>query len=579
MADAVTSPRRVAATRFDERHVLDAPLRGDLVSPDDDPRAVAPTPQLVDVSPSVDRASMSGHLRALLVAIDVVGAVVAWTAALVLLHPSEAPGEEAFGTRLGLALALVVVTIALIAREHLYLSRVCQVRAQEIGGLVRVGVVCAAAALVVGETLSVALHPGTAFVGGLCVVVVLAALRGAYRAWLRACRSRGQCTRDIVVIGTNEEALELSRLFIEQPEIGYQVVGAFGSEEEWRAHATSVPWLGPTHDAASVLRRSSSGAVVVASGLSSAALSRVVHELVGQHTHVLVSTGIRNVGHGRLRAMPLCHEPFFYVEEHSPTRLQAAAKRVFDLVIAGVLLMVALPVMVCAAAAIKLGDGGPVLFRQQRVGLGGRRFEMLKLRTMVVDAAEQLRTVVGSNERRDGPLFKVTNDPRVTRVGRFLRATSIDELPQLVNVMRGEMSLVGPRPALPAEVAAFDHELLARLNVRPGITGVWQVEGRDNPSFHVYRRLDLYYVENWSISLDAAILWTTAVSILGRLLTTIGALVPRRLQRRSGATRTTPASYLPTEVVAPCVPGAAGAAAGSAVSSSADASAPVTHPR
>jgi lipopolysaccharide/colanic/teichoic acid biosynthesis glycosyltransferase len=195
---------------------------------------------------------------------------------------------------------------------------------------------------------------------------------------------------------------------------------------------------------------------------------------------------------------------------------------------------------------------------------------------MVADAAEQLGTIAGSNERRDGPLFKVTDDPRVTRAGRFLRATSIDELPQLVNVLRGEMSLVGPRPALPTEVAAFDDELLARLNVRPGITGLWQVEGRDNPSFHVYRRLDLYYVENWSISLDAAILWTTATSIMGRLLGTIGALVPRSIQRRSGATRRTPGNYLPTEVVAPCAPGVVG----SVVSSSAEGcAAPVTRPR
>jgi exopolysaccharide biosynthesis polyprenyl glycosylphosphotransferase len=572
----MTSPRRATGTRLDERNVLDAPLRGDFVFPSDDPPAITPTPQLIDASPSAGSAAVSGNLRALLVAIDVAGAVVAWTAALVLLHPSETPGEEAFGTRMGIALALVVVTVALIAREHLYLSRVCQVRAHEIGGLVRVGVVCAAAALVVGETLNVALHPGTAFAGGLCVVVVLAVLRGGYRTWLRACRGRGQCTRDIVVVGTNEEALDLSRLFIEQPEIGYRVVGAFGSEEEWRAHATPVPWLGPTDAAAGALRRSGSGAVVVASGLSSGALNRAVHELVGQHTHVFVSTGIRNVGHDRLRAVPLCHEPFFYVEEHSPTRLQAAAKRTFDLVTASALLVLALPVLVCAAAAIKLGDRGPVLFRQQRVGLGGARFEMLKLRTMVADASEQLSAIAGSNERRDGPLFKVTDDPRVTRAGRFLRATSIDELPQLVNVLRGEMSLVGPRPALPAEVAAFDDELLARLNVRPGITGLWQVEGRDNPSFHVYRRLDLYYVENWSISLDAAILWTTATSIMGRLFATIAALVPRKLQRRAGPTRTTPAGYLPTEVVAPCVPGTAD----SVVSSSANGSAaPVTRPR
>jgi lipopolysaccharide/colanic/teichoic acid biosynthesis glycosyltransferase len=141
-------------------------------------------------------------------------------------------------------------------------------------------------------------------------------------------------------------------------------------------------------------------------------------------------------------------------------------------------------------------------------------------------------------------LFKVTDDPRVTRVGRFLRASSFDELPQLVNVLRGEMSLVGPRPALPAEVAAFDHELLARLNVRPGVTGLWQVEARDNPSFHVYRRLDLYYVENWSMSLDVAILWGTAVSVVGRVLSVTASLLPgkRRSVRRSGATHTEPAT-------------------------------------
>jgi exopolysaccharide biosynthesis polyprenyl glycosylphosphotransferase len=570
MAHAVTAPRQADATRLDDRHVLDAPRRGDFAFPGDDPRMVPLPPELIDASPSSDTASVSGHLRALLVAVDVAGALVAWTAALVLLHPSESTGEEPVGTRLGVALALVVITVALIAREHLYLSRVCQVRAQEIGGLVRVGVVCAAAALVIGEVLSVSLHPGTALAGGLCVVVVLAVLRGAYRAWLRTRRGRGQCTRDIVVVGTNAEALELSRLFIEQPEIGYRVVGAFGNEEEWRAHATPVPWLGTTDDVAGALRRSGSGAVVVASGLSSDALNRAVRDLVGQHTHVLVSTGIRNVGHGRLRAVPLCHEPFFYVEEHSPTRLQAAAKRGFDLVTAGVLLLLALPVLMCAAVAIKLGDRGPVLFRQQRVGLGGGRFEMLKLRTMVTDASEQLDAIVGSNERRDGPLFKVTDDPRVTRAGRFLRATSIDELPQLVNVLRGEMSLVGPRPALPAEVAAFDDELLARLNVRPGITGLWQVEARDNPSFHVYRRLDLYYVENWSITLDAAILFATATSIIGRLLATIGAAVPRRLSRRSSSTRRTLGRYRPTEV----------RAAGSVLSSSADgSSSPVRRPR
>jgi len=535
----MTSVRPLTPVQLEGTPSLETPRRADLLTtPSDDARAQSPR---IDGSPVVDRTLAPSRLRTLLVGIDVLGAVAAWTAAVVLLHPADA-SEAGLARRLGVASALVVVTIALVAREHLYLSRVCQVRAHELRGLVRVGTMGALAALVIGEAVGVALHPKTALFGGICVVVALAVLRGGYRAWIRARRAHGHCTRDIVVVGTNEEALELVGLFTQQPEIGYRVEGVFGDEAEWGAQGTSVAWLGPTDAAPSALRRSGAGAVVVTGGLPSAVLNQLVHDLVDQHTHVLMSSGIRNVGLGRLRALPLCHEPFFYVEDHSPSRRQTVAKRAFDLVTAGVLFVLTLPVVLCAAVAIKLCDRGPVLFRQQRVGLGGRSFEVLKLRTMVPDASEQLGALTLRNERRDGPLFKVTDDPRVTRVGRFLRASSIDELPQLVNVLRGEMSLVGPRPALPAEVAAFDRELLARLNVRPGITGLWQLEARDNPSFHVYRRLDLFYVENWSIVLDAAIVWSTAVSIVGRLVTAIGVLLSRRrgIVRRSARARTDP---------------------------------------
>jgi lipopolysaccharide/colanic/teichoic acid biosynthesis glycosyltransferase len=187
-----------------------------------------------------------------------------------------------------------------------------------------------------------------------------------------------------------------------------------------------------------------------------------------------------------------------------------------DVAVSGALLLLAAPVLAVVAVAIKLDDRGPVFFRQERVGLQGRRFRIWKLRTMVPDAESLLIDLRDQNER-DGPLFKVTHDPRRTRVGRFLEATSLDELPQLFNVLRGDMSLVGPRPALPSEVAEFDEELLARQTVRPGITGLWQVEARDNPSFWAYRRLDLFYVENWSVSLDVAIVLATAGALLTRL--------------------------------------------------------------
>jgi exopolysaccharide biosynthesis polyprenyl glycosylphosphotransferase len=499
------------------------------------------SPQILEPTAAGAVPWAGGHLRGLLVAIDLVGAAVAWGAAVVVLHPSEGADQVAIEARLAIALALVILTVALVAREHLYLSRVCQVRAHEIGGLVRVGALAGLAALAMGEALGVALHGETAVAGAACVVVLLALLRGGYRAWLQACRARGQCARRIVVVGTNDDALDLVHLFTDQPELGYRVEGVVGGEAEWRAHATSVPWLGRTGQAVDAVQRRGAGAVVVASALSSPELNQVVHELVDHRVHLFVSTGIHKVGHRRLRAVPLCHEPFFYVEAHGHSRIRAAEKRAFDIVLAGLLLVLTLPLLACAALAIKLGDRGPVLFRQQRVGLGGRTFEILKLRTMVVQASEQLSAVMSQNER-EGPLFKASNDPRVTRVGRFLRASSIDELPQLVNVLRGDMSLVGPRPALPAEVAAFDLELLARLDIRPGITGLWQLEGRDNPSFHVYRRLDLNYVENWSIALDAAILWRTAVSTMKRVFTALVAPLTRRLSRRPDPVRTNSAS-------------------------------------
>jgi lipopolysaccharide/colanic/teichoic acid biosynthesis glycosyltransferase len=177
--------------------------------------------------------------------------------------------------------------------------------------------------------------------------------------------------------------------------------------------------------------------------------------------------------------------------------------------------------MLLTMVAIKIRDGEPVLFRQERVGKNGRRFLIYKFRTMVVDAEDRLAELSAANQRT-GPLFKVDDDPRVTRLGRILRATSIDELPQLWNVLRGEMSLVGPRPALPCEVEAFGPDLLRRHTVTPGMTGLWQVEGRDLADFRAYEEGDLFYVENWSISLDVAILARTVVSVCSRIFTVAG---------------------------------------------------------
>lgn len=177
--------------------------------------------------------------------------------------------------------------------------------------------------------------------------------------------------------------------------------------------------------------------------------------------------------------------------------------------------MVAFPVLLGIALAVRLSSPGPVLYRQQRVGLGGQLYTMYKFRSMVVDAEARLAALQAANEG-DGLLFKIRHDPRVTPIGRWLRRFSLDELPQLLNVLGGTMSLVGPRPPLPTEVERYDSSVRRRLLVRPGLTGLWQISGRSDLSWDDSVRLDLRYVENWSLALDLLILWKTAAAVLGR---------------------------------------------------------------
>jgi exopolysaccharide biosynthesis polyprenyl glycosylphosphotransferase len=226
--------------------------------------------------------------------------------------------------------------------------------------------------------------------------------------------------------------------------------------------------------------------------------------------------GLKGINPRHLRTTSIGHDPGIYLAEQSFERAQQVAKRCLDVMLGAVALIAAAPIILVAASAIKLQDHGPVLFKQRRVGRDGELFWVYKLRTMHRDAESRLDELRCRNERTGGPLFKLTNDPRVTRAGRFLRATSIDELPQLWCVLRGDMSLVGPRPALPDEVAEFDRRLSRRAGVRPGITGLWQVEQRDAAAFDHYRRLDIFYVENWSLVLDLAILIRTVPAMLSR---------------------------------------------------------------
>ena len=412
-----------------------------------------------------------------------------------------------------------VAGLVAIAAQHLYLARVSAVRAVEVVRLFRAAIVSGVVAYLVAGEVNLAITVASAVVGTLITFVLLACVRSLYDGWLKAARAAGRFGRPVVIVGSNEEGFELYRLLDNHPEAGFRVVGVLGAQDQVQAWRGRIPWLGRVEDATEMVRASgANGVVVAASALSPGQLNRMTRELLDEGVHVHLSSGLRGISSRRVRTLPLANEPLFYLEPIELKRWQFAVKRMLDIALSSIALFFLSPVLIAAAIAIKLDDHGPVFFRQERVGRNGRRFRVFKLRTMHTDAEALLPELLERNERTEGPLFKLSSDPRRTRVGRLLEATSIDELPQLFNVLRGEMSVVGPRPALPSEVEQFDDELLVRLSVPPGVTGLWQVEARDNPSFHAYKRLDLFYVENWSVTLDTAIVLATCKALIFRLI-------------------------------------------------------------
>jgi exopolysaccharide biosynthesis polyprenyl glycosylphosphotransferase len=241
-------------------------------------------------------------------------------------------------------------------------------------------------------------------------------------------------------------------------------------------------------------------------------LRRLAWQLEGTGIDLVVAPQLTDIAGPRVHVRPVEGLPLLYVEEPTLSGVSWLFKNLMDRIIAALSLMILSPVLLAIAIAIRLSDGGPVFFRQSRVGREGKTFRVWKFRTMYVDAEERLAALVDQNES-DGLLFKIKKDPRITPLGRFLRASSLDELAQLFNVLVGEMSLVGPRP-LPAEDGDFLGDVRRRLLVRPGITGLWQVSGRSDLSWDDAVRLDLYYVDNWSLTFDLTIMWRTIGVVL-----------------------------------------------------------------
>ncbi len=331
---------------------------------------------------------------------------------------------------------------------------------------------------------------------------------------LYASRRQGRLQQRLLILGTVAHVDEIARVLSREPWLGYHVVGALTAECD-DVTPDGIPVLGHTAAVRRVLAEHDVDVVFVADSSvnTGAGLRALVWELEDDDVRVVVAPSVADVSQARVRIKPVAGLPLIHVDKPSTLKALSLSKRVFDLVVSGALLVAVAPVLAFAAWRIRAHDGGPVIFRQTRVGVHGTEFTCLKLRTMTVDAESRLGELTG--ESTAPGLFKMKDDPRITAPGVWLRRFSFDELPQLVNVFRGEMSLVGPRPGLVHEADHYSDVVGRRLRVRPGMTGLWQVSGRSDLCYEEAVRLDLYYVDNWSMVQDLKILMGTFGAVLG----------------------------------------------------------------
>jgi exopolysaccharide biosynthesis polyprenyl glycosylphosphotransferase len=347
------------------------------------------------------------------------------------------------------------------------------------------------------------------------VMLLVLVTRVGWHRFVRHANRAGELTLRTIIVGTNEEAERLAAQM--DPEgNGLDLIGHVETMTS-QPGLDGVPVVGDLADLSEVVRATRADCVFVASSAVRVEDMRRVTKLARQHgVEVRVSANLPELSTGRLSIQSFAGLMTLSLLPVRLSKPKAVLKRAFDVGLSFGAILVTAPVWLASAVAVRVSSHGPVFFRQIRVGRGGKPFTVYKFRTMRNGAEEALAELRALNEA-SGPLFKMRDDPRVTRVGKLLRRWSLDELPQLWNVVRGDMSLVGPRPPLPEEVEAYEHDWhFDRLEVLPGITGLWQVSGRSNLSFDDYMRLDLSYVENWSIGFDLFILAKTLPALVSR---------------------------------------------------------------
>ncbi|REH55272.1 exopolysaccharide biosynthesis polyprenyl glycosylphosphotransferase [Kutzneria buriramensis] len=452
------------------------------------------------------RVVMASDLGSILAVVLTVGSLIA----------ASAPSGDY--PPLFLAGATVTAILASLTACRAWSTAVLGQEAEEFRRLGKAIVAAAVVLAVVSLGLNVQGVRGWIFVVTPTIALVAFPLRYILRQLLHRRRRAGRCLLPVMVAGSVDTATDLIARTRREPHNGWRIeaVCAGGqSDPVEHGEIDGVPVVGQLDDLADRVRRGGYRVVAVTPDpyWTPLRLQRLAWQLEGTSTEMVVAPVLMEVAGPRVHVTGVLGLPLLRVSAPTFTGARRVVKEIVDKIGALVLLAALSPVLLAIATAIRLGDRGPALYRQRRIGKDGRPFTILKFRTMVVDADRHRGDLQAGNEAA-GPLFKMRRDPRVTAIGAVLRRFSIDELPQLFNVLGGTMSLVGPRPPLPSEVQAYGPDMLRRLLVKPGLTGLWQVSGRSDLPWDESVRLDLRYVEDWSLALDALILWKTVRAVV-----------------------------------------------------------------
>jgi exopolysaccharide biosynthesis polyprenyl glycosylphosphotransferase len=473
--------------------------------------------------PEPGRVDRSGRLRGFRVAVACADtAVIAGGAAaayFVRFHFSHDFNTHGLGPRFGLPYSvvvvfLVVVWMAWIAKCRGYSRANVAGGADGLRAIVVSGLATMGTVAVIGFLAKSEISRGFL---ALCFMIGLPALlasRYAAARFLHRLRARGSHCSRVLVVGRSGHVQDLIEVLLREPWAGLLPVGACLPDPDAPPTIMGVPVLGSYALVGDAVRAAQADQVLMVEGAEGfRGFKTVAWQLDDSRAQLVVVPTVSDVALTRIKMQPVAGLPLLNVRLPEFTGPQRVAKRTMDLFGAAVLIVLLAPFLAVIALLIKASSAGPVLYRQTRVGKNGLEFSCVKFRTMVTDA-DEVRVGLQALNEGNGALFKIRDDPRVTKIGRPLRRYSLDELPQLLNVLRGQMSLVGPRPPLPDEVRQYEGPMRRRLLVTPGLTGLWQVSGRSDLSAADSQRLDLYYVDNWSIASDVLILCKTLRAVV-----------------------------------------------------------------